>query len=81
MSNHATSEELRKGLSAIGRYLTAYRLSQERALLHIPGQYGTGAVFYCYVANLVDDSNRTSGVHNKMELIQESIYLFCTFLF
>jgi hypothetical protein len=36
--------ELRQGLSAIGRYLAAHPLSQERALLHIFGQYGTGAV-------------------------------------
>ena len=36
--------ELRQGLSAIGRYLAAHQLSQERALLHIFGQYGTGAV-------------------------------------
>jgi hypothetical protein len=37
-------EELRRGLSAIGRYLTAHQFSQERTLLHIFGQYGTGAV-------------------------------------
>jgi hypothetical protein len=37
-------EELRKGLSAIMRYLTAHQLPQGRALLHIFGQYGTGAV-------------------------------------
>ena len=37
-------EELRQGLSAITRYLTAHQLPQERALLHIFGQYGTGAV-------------------------------------
>ena len=36
--------ELRQGLSAIGRYLAAHQLSQERALLHIFGQDGTGAV-------------------------------------
>lgn len=36
--------ELRQGLSAIGRYLAAHQLSQERALLHIFGQYGTRAV-------------------------------------
>jgi hypothetical protein len=36
--------ELRQGLVAIGRYLTAYQLPRERALLHIFGQYGTGAV-------------------------------------
>jgi hypothetical protein len=36
--------ELRQGLSAIGRYLTAQHLSQERALLRLDGQYGTGAV-------------------------------------
>src|SRR6266704_2778029 len=37
-------EELRQGLAAIGRYLTAYQLPQAHALLHIFGQYGTGAV-------------------------------------
>jgi hypothetical protein len=37
-------EELRQGLSAIGRYLTAHRLPQARALLRLDGQYGTGAV-------------------------------------
>src|SRR5438876_4804578 len=37
-------EELRKGLLAIGRYLTAYQLPSERTLLRLDGQYGTGAV-------------------------------------
>jgi hypothetical protein len=37
-------EELRKGISAIGRYLATHQLSPERTLLHIFGQYGTGAV-------------------------------------
>jgi hypothetical protein len=37
-------EELRKALAAIGRYLTAYQLPQERTLLRLDGQYGTGAV-------------------------------------
>jgi hypothetical protein len=37
-------EELRKGLAAIGRYLTAHQLAQERTLLRLDGQYGTGAV-------------------------------------
>ncbi len=36
--------ELRQGLSAIGRYLTAHQLPRERALLRLDGQYGTGAV-------------------------------------
>ncbi len=36
--------ELRKGLSAIGRYLAAHQFSQERALLRLDGQYGNGAV-------------------------------------
>jgi hypothetical protein len=36
--------ELRQGLSAIGRYLTAYQLPPERTLLRLDGQYGTGAV-------------------------------------
>ncbi len=37
-------EELRKGLAAIGRYLAAYQLLQERTLLRLDGQYGNGAV-------------------------------------
>jgi hypothetical protein len=37
-------EELRQGLSAIRRYLTAYQFLPAHALLHIFGQYGTGAV-------------------------------------
>ncbi len=36
--------ELRQGLSAINRYLTAHQLPQERALLRLDGQYGTGAI-------------------------------------
>jgi hypothetical protein len=36
--------ELRQGLVAIGRYLTAYQLPRARALLRLDGQYGTGAV-------------------------------------
>ena len=37
-------EELRQGLAAITRYLTAHQVSQGRALLRLDGQYGTGAV-------------------------------------
>src|SRR5947209_9416623 len=37
-------EELRQGLSAITRDLTAHQVSKERALLRLDGQYGTGAV-------------------------------------
>ncbi len=37
-------EELRKGISAIGRYLTTRHLPQERTLLRLDGQYGNGAV-------------------------------------
>ncbi len=37
-------EELRKGLTAIGRYLVANQLSQEHTLLRLDGQYGNGAV-------------------------------------
>ncbi|GHO90088.1 hypothetical protein KSF_001360 [Reticulibacter mediterranei] len=36
--------ELRQGLSAITRYLTAHQFPQGRALLRLDGQYGTGAV-------------------------------------
>ena len=37
-------EELRQCLSAINRYLTAHQFPQERSLLRLDGQYGTGAV-------------------------------------
>jgi hypothetical protein len=37
-------EELRKGLSAIGRYLTTHQLEPSRTLLRLDGQYGMGAV-------------------------------------
>lgn len=37
-------EELHKGLAAIGRYLVAYQLPQERTLLRLDGQYGNGAI-------------------------------------
>jgi hypothetical protein len=37
-------EELRQGLSAIGRYQGAHHLPKERVLLRFDGQYGTGAV-------------------------------------
>ena len=37
-------EELRKGISAIGRYLATHQLSPERTLLRLDGQYGNGAV-------------------------------------
>jgi hypothetical protein len=37
-------EELRRAVAAIGRYLQAHQLPQERALLRLDGQYGTGAV-------------------------------------
>jgi len=37
-------DELHKALSAIGRYLTTYHLSQERTVLRLDGQYGNGAV-------------------------------------
>jgi len=37
-------QELRQGLSAITRYLTAHQLPPERALLRLDGQYGTGAI-------------------------------------
>jgi len=36
-------EELRQGLSAISRYLTAHQFPQAHALLRLDGQYGTGA--------------------------------------
>jgi hypothetical protein len=37
-------EELRRGLSAITRYLTAYQFPQGCALVRLDGQYGLGAV-------------------------------------
>jgi hypothetical protein len=42
---------------AIGRYLTAYQLPQERTLLRLDGQYGTGAV----LADLADFAFVTRG--------------------
>ena len=36
--------ELRQGLAVITRYLTTHQMPQERALLRLDGQYGTGAV-------------------------------------
>jgi len=36
--------ELRQALAAITRYFTAHQITQARILLHIFGQYGTGAV-------------------------------------
>lgn len=42
--NGRCREELCKGLSAIGRYLAAYQLPQERTLLRLAGQDGNGAV-------------------------------------
>ncbi len=36
--------ELRLAVSTIGRYLAAHQLPQDRALLRLDGQYGTGAV-------------------------------------
>jgi hypothetical protein len=37
-------DELRRGIEAIKRYLTAHQLPKESALLRLDGQYGTGAV-------------------------------------
>ena len=37
-------KELRQALAAIGRYLAPHQLPQERTLLRLDGQYGTGAV-------------------------------------
>ena len=37
-------EELRKALSAIGRYLATHQLEHSRTLLRLDGQYGNGAV-------------------------------------
>ena len=37
-------KELRQALAAVGRYLAAHQLQQERSLLRLDGQYGTGAV-------------------------------------
>ena len=41
--NGHSREELRKGLAAITRYLTAYQLEPSHTLLQLDGQYGTGA--------------------------------------
>jgi hypothetical protein len=37
-------KELRQALAAIGRYLATHQLPQERTMLRLDGQYGTGAV-------------------------------------
>lgn len=37
-------QELRRAVEAIGRYCAAHQLPQDRALLRLDGQYGTGAV-------------------------------------
>src|SRR5215471_16657299 len=37
-------EELRKALSAIGRYLATYQLEPSRTLVRLDGQYGNGVV-------------------------------------
>jgi len=42
--NGSYRAELRQALASIMRYLAAYQLPSERTLLHIFGQYGTGAV-------------------------------------
>ena len=49
--------ELRQALAVIGRYLAAYQFPKERTLLHIFGQYGTGAV----LSDLVDFAFVTRG--------------------
>ncbi len=43
-SNGRYREELRQGLSAIGRYLTAHQFPPAHTLLRLDGQYSTGAV-------------------------------------
>jgi hypothetical protein len=42
--NGSYRTELRQALASITRYLMAHQLLQERALLRLDGQYGTGAV-------------------------------------
>jgi hypothetical protein len=42
--NGRSREELRKGIAAIGRYLTGHQLPRAHTLLRLDGQYGTGAV-------------------------------------
>ena len=37
-------KELRQALAAVGRYLATHQLQQERSLIRLDGQYGTGAV-------------------------------------
>ncbi len=53
--------ELRQGLSAITRYLSAHQIPQQRALLRLDGQYGTGAVLsdlagFAFVTRGKDDT-------------------------
>jgi hypothetical protein len=42
--NGSYRAELRQALASVMRYLAAYQLPSERTLLHIFGEYGTGAV-------------------------------------
>src|SRR5258708_8082953 len=66
--------ELRQGLSAIGRYLTAHQLSQARALLRLDGLYGLGAV----VADLAGFAFVTRGKEYSVldhPLIQARLHL------
>jgi hypothetical protein len=37
-------KELRQALAAVGRYLATHQVQQERSLIRLDGQYGTGAV-------------------------------------
>jgi hypothetical protein len=44
LATGTTLKELRQALAAVGRYLATHQLQQERSLIRLDGQYGTGAV-------------------------------------
>jgi len=67
-------EELRKALAAIGRYLTAHQLPSERTLLHIFGQYGTGAVLVDLASFAFVTRGKEYTVHDH-PLVQARLHL------
>ena len=76
-------EELRKGLSAIGRYLTTHHLPQERTLLRLDGQYGNGAVLadvagFAFVTrgkdyHLLDHPSVSARLHLPPDQVQQRL--------
>ncbi|GCF11933.1 hypothetical protein KDI_54970 [Dictyobacter arantiisoli] len=67
-------EELRKALSAIGRYLATHQLSSECTLVRLDGQYGNGAV----LSNMAGFSFVTRGKDYRLlehPLVQARLHL------